>query len=92
MIFTVIGQKLIYSPELTKWDHIFYRVFWDLSLRLSEAPPKKFILCSGFDKICKKNTNKRLFFFTLKLHNFDFIASQIYNNSPWLLESKVEND
>ena len=32
----------------------FYRVFWDMSLILPEVPRKKFILCSGFDKISKK--------------------------------------
>ena len=36
----------------------FYRVFWDMSLILAEARRKKFILFSGFDKICKKNTPK----------------------------------
>ena len=54
-----IGQKLIYSPELTRRDPIFlklfvvHRVFWDISLILAEACRKKFILFSGFDKICK---------------------------------------
>ena len=43
-------------------ETIFCRVFWDMSPILPEAPRKKFILCSGFDKICKKNTTKSLFF------------------------------
>ena len=29
---------------------IFYKVFWDMSLILPEAPRKKFILFTGFDK------------------------------------------
>ena len=30
---------------------IFRREFWDMRLLLPLAPPKKIILCSGFDKI-----------------------------------------
>ena len=33
------------------FETIFSRGFWDMSLLLPLAPPKKFILCSGFDKI-----------------------------------------
>jgi hypothetical protein len=41
-------QKGLYFSEI-----IFCRVFWDMSLILAEARRKKFILCSGFNKICK---------------------------------------
>ena len=39
----------------------FSRVLWGMSLILPLAPPKKFILCSGFDKICKTITTKSPF-------------------------------
>ena len=52
-LLTRAHQKGPYFSET-----IFYRVFWDMSLILPEAPRKKFILCSGFDKICIKNTTK----------------------------------
>ena len=61
-------------------ETIFCRVFWDMSLILAEARQKKFILCSGFDKICKKKIPLKVRFFALKLHNFEFIASQISYN------------
>ena len=60
-------------------ETIFYRVFWGMSLILPEAPRKKFILCSGFDKICKKKPLK-VCFFALKRHNFNFIASEVSCN------------
>ena len=56
-LLTRAHQKGPYFSET-----IFYRVFWDMSLILPEAPRKKFILCSGFDKICIKNTTKSSFF------------------------------
>ena len=56
-LLTRAHQKGPYFSET-----IFYRVFWDMSLILPEAPRKKFILCSGFDKICKKNSAKSSFF------------------------------
>ena len=56
-LLTRAHQKVPYFSET-----IFCRVFWNMSPILPEAPRKKFILCSGFDKICKKNTTKSLFF------------------------------
>ena len=56
-LLTRAHQKGPYFSETN-----FYRVFWDMSLILAEARRKKFILCSAFDKICKKNTTKSLFF------------------------------
>ena len=56
-LLTRAHQKGPYFSET-----IFCRVFWDMSLILPEAPRKKFILCSGFDKICIKNTTKSSFF------------------------------
>ena len=94
--FTVIGQKLIYSPELTRRDHIFLKLFfieyfgiW--VLYFPKLPEKSSFYVVDLTKFARKIPLK-VHFFALKLHNFDFIASQIYNNSPWLLESKVEND
>ena len=55
-LLTRAHQKWPYFSET-----IFYGVFWDMSLILPKAPRKKFILCSGFDKICIKNTIKSLF-------------------------------
>ena len=72
-LLTRAHQKGPYFSEI-----IFCKVFCDMSLILPEAPPKKFILCSGFDKICKKNNKSS--FFALKPHNFNFIASQISCN------------
>ena len=42
---TVLNMKLYF------FETIFSRGFWDMSLLLPLAPPKKFILFSGFDKI-----------------------------------------
>ena len=56
-LLTRAHQKGPYFSET-----IFCRVFWDMSLILAEARRKKFILCSGFDKICIKNTTKNSFF------------------------------
>ena len=56
-LLTRAHQKGPYFSET-----IFYRVFWGMSLILPEALRKKFILCSGFDKICEKNTTKCSFF------------------------------
>ena len=74
-LLTRAHQKGPYFSET-----IFCSEFWDMSLILPEAPRKKFILCSGFDKICKENTNKGLGFFALNIHNFDFNASQVSCN------------
>ena len=63
-LLTRAHQKGPYFSET-----IFCRVFWDMSLILAEARRKKFILCSGFDKICKKNTTKS-WFFCLKTPQF----------------------
>ena len=47
--------SLLFSTVLNMrpyfFETIFSRGFWDMSLLLPLAPPKKFILCSGFDKI-----------------------------------------
>ena len=63
-LLTRAHQKGPYFSET-----IFCRVFWDMSLILAEACRKKFILCSGFDKICKKNTTKS-WVFCLKTPQF----------------------
>ena len=47
-LLTRAHQKGPYFSET-----IFCRVFRDISLILAEARRKKFILFSGFDKICK---------------------------------------
>jgi hypothetical protein len=47
-LLTRAFQKRPYFSEI-----IFCRVFWDMSLILAKARRKKFILRSGFDKICK---------------------------------------
>ena len=65
-LLTRAHQKGPYFSET-----IFCRVFWDMSLILPEAPRKKFILFSGFDKICKKKATKSLFF-CLKTPQFQF--------------------
>jgi hypothetical protein len=44
------------------FETIFSRGFWDMSLLLPLAPPKKFILCSGFDKKIQTNPTKSSFF------------------------------
>ena len=48
-LLTRAPQKRPYFSET-----IFCRVFWHMSLIFPEAPRKKFILCSGFDKFAKK--------------------------------------
>ena len=63
-LLTRAHQKGPYFSETN-----FYRVFWDMSLILAKACRKKFVLCSGFDKICKKNTTKS-WFFCLKAPQF----------------------
>ena len=44
------------------FETIFSRGFWDMSLLLPLAPPKKLFLCSGFDKKIQKNPTKSSFF------------------------------
>ena len=89
-LLTRAHQKRPYFSE-----NIFCRVFWDMSLILAEARRKKFILCSGFDKICKKNTTKNWFFCPktpqFQLYCFSGIL-KCSNNSPRLVESKAENN
>ena len=68
-LLTRAHQKGPYFSET-----IFCGVIWDRSLILPEAPWKKFILCSGFDKIFKKNTTKNSFF-CLKTPQFQLYYS-----------------
>ena len=82
--FTVIGQKLIYSPELTRRDHIFLKLFfieyfgvW--VLYFPKLPEKSSFYVVDLTKFARKIPLK-VHFFALKLHNFDFIASQISCN------------
>ena len=82
--FTVIGQKLIYSPELTRRDPIFLKLFfveyfgiW--VLYFPKLPEKSSFCVVDLTKFAKKIPLK-VVFFALKLHNFDFIASQVSCN------------
>ena len=58
-----------------------------MSLMLAEIRRKKFILFTGFDKISKKIPIK-VRFYALKLHNFNFITSQVSCNVPMLNASQ----
>ena len=68
-------------------ETIFCRVFWDTSLILPEAPRKKFILLSKFDKKNQKIITKTSFI-GLKLYNFNFIASLVSSNIQTLNPSQ----
>jgi hypothetical protein len=60
-------------------ETIFCRVFWDMSLILPEAPRKNSFCVVDLTKFAKKIPLK-VRFFALKLHNFNFIASQVSCN------------
>ena len=82
--FTVIGQKLIYSPELTRRDHIFLKLsfieyFGIWVLYFPKLPEKSSFCVVDLTKFAKKLPLK-VNFFALKLHNFNFIASQVSCN------------
>ena len=86
--FTVIGQKLIYSPELTRRDHIFLKLFfieyfgvW--VLYFPKLPEKSSFYVVDLTKFARKIPLK-VRFFALKLHNFIFIASQVSCNVQML--------
>ena len=60
MISILFSTVLNMRPYI--FETIFSRVFWDMSLLLPLAPPKKFILCSGFDNKGQTNLTKSSFF------------------------------
>ena len=82
--FTVIGQKLIYSPVLTIRDPIFLKIFFVEYFGIwvsyfPKLPEKSSFYVVDLTKFARKIPLK-VHFFALKLHTFDFIASQISCN------------
>jgi hypothetical protein len=77
MISVLFSTVLNMRPYF--FETIFSRGFWDMSLLLPLAPPKKLILCSGFE-IIEKKTPLTVHFSALKLYNFNFIAFHVSCN------------
>ena len=86
--FSIICQKLIYSPELTRRDPIFLKLFFVeyFGIWVSyflKLPEKSSFCVVDLTKFSKK-IHLKVHFFALKLHNFNSITSQVSCNVQML--------